>query len=65
MALQKVTSSPTVQLHEAVYEVQETALRNTQLDCKMNEALAQLEHIRFVANKVAYHHFLRCNPYIT
>ncbi len=64
MALQKVTSSPTVQLHEAVYEVQETALRNTQLDRKMNEALAQQEHIRFVTNKVAYLH-LRCNHYIT
>ena len=65
MALQKVTSSPAVQLHEAVYKVQETALRNTQLDCKMNQALAQQKYIRFVTNKVAYLHFLRCNPYIT
>ena len=65
MALQKVTSSPTVQLHEAIYEVQETALRNTQLDCKMNQARAQLDHVRFVTTKVAYLHFLRCNPYIT
>lgn len=60
MQIQKVRSSPIVLLHEAVYQVQETALRNTQLDRKMNEALAQLEHIRFVTNKVAYLR-LRCN----
>ena len=65
MALQKVTSSPAAKLYDAVSEVQETAIRNTQLDCKMNEALAQQEHIRFVTTKVAYLHFLRCNPYIT
>ena len=63
MVLQKVTSSPAHQLNDAVSEVQETALRNTQLDCKMNEALAQQEHIRFVTTKVAYLH-LRCNPFI-
>jgi hypothetical protein len=63
MQIQKVRSSPAAKLYDAVLEVQETALRNTQLDCKMNEALAQLEHIRFVTNKVAYLH-LRCNPFI-
>jgi hypothetical protein len=63
MALQKVAPSPLVQLHKAIYEVQETALRNTQLDCKMNQARAQLEHVRFVTTKVAYLHFLRCNHY--
>jgi len=61
MQIQKVCSSPAIQLHEAVSEVQETSIRNTQYDCKMNEVLAQLEHIRFVTNKVAYLHFLRCN----
>jgi hypothetical protein len=64
MQLQKVKSSPVLQLHEAISEVQETALRNTQLNCKMNEARAQLDHVRFVTNKLAYLHFLQCNPYI-
>ena len=63
MQIQKVRSSPAAKFYDAVSEVQETALRNTQLDCKMNEALAQQEHIRFVTTKVAYLH-LRCNPYI-
>jgi hypothetical protein len=61
MQIQKVLS-PAAQFNDAVAEVQETALRNTQLDRKMNEALAQLEHIRFVTTKVAYQH-LRCNPF--
>jgi hypothetical protein len=63
MQIQKVHASPAAKLYDAVIEVQETALRNTQLDCKRNEALAQQEHIRFVTNKVAYLH-LRCNPFI-
>jgi hypothetical protein len=63
MQIQKVRSSPAAALYGAVTEVQETALRNTQLDRKMNEACAQQMHIRFVTNKVAYLH-LRCNPFI-
>jgi hypothetical protein len=63
MALKKVASSPLAQLHKAIYEVQKTTLRNTQLDCKMNEALAQQDHSRFITIKVAYLHFLRCNHY--
>ena len=62
MQIQKAYS-PVAELHLAVTQVQKTSLRNTQLDCKMNEAYAQLEHIRFVANKVAYLR-LRCNPFI-
>jgi hypothetical protein len=63
MQIQKVRS-PAAQLNDAVSEVQETALRNTQLDCKMNEVRAQQDHVRFVTNKVAYLHFLQCNPFI-
>jgi hypothetical protein len=62
MQLQKVTTQPAIQLHEAVSEVQETVLRNVQLDCKMNEARAQQEHVRFVTIKVAYLHFLHAIP---
>ena len=61
--MQKVRSSPAAQLNDAVSGVQETTLRNTQEDRRMNETMAQLEHIRFVTNKVAYLH-LRCNPFI-
>ena len=64
MQIQKVRS-PAAQLNGAVAEVQETALRNTQSDCKMNEARAQQDHVRFVTTKVAYLHFLQCNLYIT
>ena len=63
MQIQKVRS-PAAALNDAVAEVQETASRNTQLDCKMNEARAQQDHVRFVTNKVAYLHFLQCNPFI-
>ena len=61
MQIQKVRCSPAAEFQDAAIEVQETSIRNTQLDCKMNEACAQLDHIRFVTNKVAYLH-LRCNP---
>lgn len=63
MQIQKVRSSPAARLYEALSEVQATALRNTQLDRKLNEACAQQDHIRFVTNKVAYLQ-LRCNPFI-
>jgi hypothetical protein len=63
MQIQKVRS-PAAALNDAVAEVQETASRNTQLDCKMNEARAQQDHVRFVTNKVAYLHFLQCYPFI-
>ncbi|HEX2579344.1 MAG TPA: hypothetical protein VHK67_02960 [Rhabdochlamydiaceae bacterium] len=64
MQLSKVRSIPAVELNKAVAEVQETSLRNTQLDCKMNEARAQLDHVRFITKQVAYLHFLRCKPFI-
>jgi hypothetical protein len=62
MKIQKVHSLAE-KLYLGMLQVQETSLRNARLDCKMNEQLARLEHIRFVANKVAYLR-LRCNPFI-
>jgi|GEM_PF-1684950 len=63
MQLPKVRSmtaaGPAAELSQAMSEVQETSLRNTQLDCKMNEARAQLEHLHFMTNRVAYLHFLQ------
>lgn len=60
----KVRSTPAADLNQALAEVQETSLRNTQLDCKINEARAQLEHLRFMTNRVAYLHFLQCKLFI-
>ena len=45
MALQKVTPSPAVQLHEAIFEVQETALRNTQLDCNRLHVCMEVNYV--------------------
>jgi len=64
MQLSKVRFTPAAELNKAVAEVQETSLRNTEADCKLNEALAQLDHVRFVTNRVAYLHFLQCKPFI-
>jgi len=64
MQLPKVRSTPAAELNKAVAEVQETSLRNTEADCKMNEARAQLDHVRFVISKLAYLHFLQCKPFI-
>jgi len=55
MQLQKIF------IHAAVEEAQETALRNTQFDCKMNEKLAQQEHVRRV-NLIATRRFLHAIP---
>lgn len=57
-------AGPATDLNQAITEVQETSLRNTQLDCKMNEARAQSEYVRFVTNRVAYLHFIQCKLFI-